>query len=285
MSSIIHEVCVFDATGARVKSIKQVIPISCDGIAGAPTSYIDGATITTSLPTLPAGHSYGSCTEIQCEQIQDCVGHMLDAAGFTYDDAGNRFRPGGTAGQALVSDGAGGATWGNVASYPAITSPDGSLTITGSGTGNVTITNPHVHSAALFSNAVLEANVVSSQPYGNGVPLAETFVDLVNPSTTHSAIAEVHSEHYAVALPTPGAVMNLLSQLDTTAGIAGGDVYAEDGNLSYTRGASSSRHRFYTLGPGATLRVYASTTAYHGGTPYNVQFILARINAKVQVVD
>ncbi len=52
---------------------------------------------------------------VACESIQDCVGGMLAAQGFTYDDPANGFINSGLAGQTLVSDGAGGAAWATLA--------------------------------------------------------------------------------------------------------------------------------------------------------------------------
>jgi hypothetical protein len=77
MSLTTTEICVFDAAGNRVKAIRVIIPIDCNGVAGAPTSYIDGQTITTTLPVLPAGQTYGSCTAVPkpdiCQLTKDAT--------------------------------------------------------------------------------------------------------------------------------------------------------------------------------------------------------------------
>jgi hypothetical protein len=77
MAFVISDVCVFDAAGAYVRTVRQVVPIDCNGLAGAPTSYIDGPTISATAPALPAGHTYGSCSCVEssdlCETMQDAI--------------------------------------------------------------------------------------------------------------------------------------------------------------------------------------------------------------------
>jgi hypothetical protein len=61
--------------------------------------------------------SLGTCTPVPsvpvaCEEVQDCVATALTPTGLvTYNDAGNSFSAGGTAGQVPISNGNGTVTW------------------------------------------------------------------------------------------------------------------------------------------------------------------------------
>lgn len=58
-------------------------------------------------------HTVTIDTTLDCEEIQDCVGGMLDNVGFVYDDTLNMWvtNPAATPGQVLTSDGTGNANW------------------------------------------------------------------------------------------------------------------------------------------------------------------------------
>lgn len=69
-----------------------------------------GACVNVGLPPVPA---------LDCEEVQDCVGAMLNTVGFVYNDGADRWdaQPA-LPGTVLTNDGAGGANW-----QPVVTGP------------------------------------------------------------------------------------------------------------------------------------------------------------------
>lgn len=183
--------------------------------------------------------SFQPLPAISCEEVQDCVGGMLNTQGFVYNDGAARFDNAGADTAVLTSDGALGASW--VVPLPPILS-DGRLTLT---TG-VPVTTSDVVGATTVFFTPFKGNKISLYNGVNWVTYAFTERSL-------SLAGLVSARPHDIFIYLLAGVLTLEAVAWTNATTRATGLVVQDG--VYVKSGSTARRylgTIYTSGTGTT---------------------------------